>query len=423
MKKLTKVFSIVMALVLMLSVAVLPANAVAAPSDAHVSFDLELAPVIGETDSNGLKSEENGIYKLTVYLTSDVYLYGIIMDIVFDETKFAPLDAMNDYQYTTDLEYNEPLFHRLGLMLDANSYDASGNPGGRAKYYGPSHSKSSTYEFKFTQTKTNALLWNYEPCENALELGGCTKEPVAEIYFKLLDGQQAEGAVFGFGTGTGVSAKSVTFDATPTAGKFFVQASANFVNILPLDIIGTPNYTYTGPVVTGPAVAKSKGQIKMTKTGADVADDFSFRVISKITDADWDAYFSGTLDSDELGARNAIQKVGFVVAESGNFVMNDAKNAAIQYAQSENPGDENLGVYKAATTNFIQKTGDTSDAFFACRIDTSVSTKSDMKYIAFVQYKDKDGNIQYAFYDEAQEILLDSKYGDYKAAWLSQNQG
>lgn len=177
------------------------------------------------------------------------------------------------------------------------------------------------------------------------------------------------------------------------------------------------------PAPAGPTVAKSKGQIKMTKTGADtVADDFSFRVISKITDADWDAYFSGTLDSDtELGATNAIQKVGFVVAESGNFAMDGAKAAAKKYAESANPDAEDLGVYKVATTNFIQKTDDASDALFACRIDTSVSTKSDRKYIAFVQYKDGDGNIQYAFYDDAQEILLDSKYGDYKAAWLSQN--
>ncbi len=174
---------------------------------------------------------------------------------------------------------------------------------------------------------------------------------------------------------------------------------------------------------SGPVVAKSKGQIKMTKTGDTVDDDFSFRVISRITDADWDTYFSGTLDSDELGARNAIQKVGFVVAKSGNFVMDAAKNAAKQYAESDKPYAENLGVYKAATTNFIQKTDDASDAFFACRIDTSVSTKSDMKYIAFVQYKDKDGNIQYAFYDDAQEILLNTKYETYKTAWLSQNQG
>lgn len=175
----------------------------------------------------------------------------------------------------------------------------------------------------------------------------------------------------------------------------------------------------------GPALAKAKGQIKMTKTGADtVADDFSFRVISKITDADWDKYFSGTLDSDtELGATNAIQKVGFVVAESGNFAMDAAKAAAKKYAESANPDAEDLGVYKAATTNFIQKKDDASDAFFACRIDTSVLTKSDRKYIAFVQYKDGDGNIQYAFYDEAQEILLNSKYDNYKAAWLSQNQG
>lgn len=175
---------------------------------------------------------------------------------------------------------------------------------------------------------------------------------------------------------------------------------------------------------SGPVVAKSKGQIKMTKTGDTVDDNFSFRVISRITDADWDTYFSGTLDSDtELGATNAIQKVGFVVAESGNFAMDAAKAAAKKYAESANPDAEDLGVYKAATTNFIQKKDDASDAFFACRIDTSVLTKSDRKYIAFVQYKDKDGNIQYAFYDDAQEILLNTKYETYKTAWLSQNQG
>lgn len=173
----------------------------------------------------------------------------------------------------------------------------------------------------------------------------------------------------------------------------------------------------------GPVVAKSKAQIRMTKTGEnEVAPEFSYRVISKITKADWDKYFSGTLDSDtELGGTYAIQKVGFVVAETANFVLDDAKAAAKKYAESATPDTEDLGVYKVATTNFIQKVDDNSDAFFACRMDTSVSTKSDRKYIAFVQYKDGEGNLVYAFYDQAEEILLDSKYDDYKQAWLGQN--
>ena len=399
MKKLTKVFSIVMALVLMLSVAVLPANAVAAPSDAHVSFDLELAPVIGETDSNGLKSEENGIYKLTVYLTSDVYLYGIIMDIVFDETKFAPLDAMNDYKYTTDLEYNEPLFHRLGLMLDANSYDASGNPGGRAKYYGPSHSKSSTYEFKFTQTKTNALLWNYEPCENALELGGCTKEPVAEIYFKLLDGQQAEGAVFGFGTGTGVSAKSVTFDATPTAGKFFVQASANFVNILPLDIIGTPNYTYTGSAAAAPALKHVGRQVKMDVAGgAVVRGTEQLRVVSSISNDDWNNYFANT--TNEAESTNKLLEVG-IVATQGAFDMTAAQDAA-------KLGKGVHGDYTVATTTYIQNTG--SDYRFGARIEYQTNV-FDTTYVAFAKYKNAEGAVAYVFYDASYALAFAKDYG------------
>lgn len=407
MKKLTKVFSIVMALVLMLSVAVLPANAATAPSDAHVSFDLELAPVIGETDSNGLKSEENGIYKLTVYLTSDVYLYGIIMDIVFDETKFAPLDAMNDYRYTTDLEYNEPLFNRLGSMLDANSYDSNGNLGGRAKYYGPSHSKSSTYEFKFTQTKTNALLWNYEPCENALELGGCTKEPVAEIYFKLLDGQQAEGAVFGFGTGTGVSAKSVTFDATPTAGKFFVLSTANFVNILPLDIIGTPNYTYTGSAAAAPVLSTAGRQVKMdVADGAVVKGTEQLRVVSSISNDDWNTYFANT--TDEAATTNKLVEVG-IVATQGAFNMGDAQDAA-------KLGKGAHGDYTVATTTYIQNTG--SDYRFGARIEYQTNV-FDTTYVAFAKYLNAEGAEAYVFYDASYALAFATDYNTITADYIN----
>lgn len=420
MKKITRIFSVVMALVLMLSVAVLPANA-AVPSDADVSFRLELSPETERKDSTGADPVANNVYRLDIFLTSNVRVATIIMGVTFDPVKFTPLDVSDEYIYTTDRSegYIDVLSEWRGPLLEAGSVKS-----GRDTFYEPSNSAvKSAYKSAFTDNDDGILLWNYEPADKSAMIGMCTDEKVASVYLQLNAGQTAEGAQFGFGIGQGTSAKSVGFCSNPELGKYLKLSKADLINIVPLDLIGTPDYTYTAPVVTGPAVAKSKGQIKMTKTGADtVADDFSFRVISKITDTDWDKYFSGTMDSDtELGATNAIQKVGFVVAESGNFAMDGAKAAAKKYAESNTPNDEDLGVYKVATTNFIQKKDDASDAFFACRIDTSVSTKSDRKYIAFVQYKDKDGNIQYAFYDDAQEILLDSKYGDYKTAWLSQN--
>lgn len=405
MKKMTKLFSIVMALVLMLSVAVLPATA-ADPSAANVSFDLELVPVIGETDSNGLKSEENGIYKLIVYLTSDKRLCGATVDIVFDETKFAPLDECNDYTYTTDLEYNLPLFHRLGQMLDDNSYDSNGNVGGRAKYYGPNHAKSAQYNFKFTQTKTNALLWNYRPCENALELGECTREPMAEIYFKLLDGQQAEGAVFGFGTGVGTSAKGVSYDGTPTAGKFYVLANVDATNIMPISLIGTPDYTYTGSVAAGPALAHAKRQVKMSvANGAVVSGTEQMRVISTISAADWEAYFANTTNAD--ATTNKITEVGIVAHKGADFDVEAAKAAAMNGSTAD---------YTVKGTNYISTQGGVYS--FAARIEYQ-SDVFDTSYIAYVKYLDAEGNEAFAFYDASYELAFKTNYTDITNKYLA----
>lgn len=159
----------------------------------------------------------------------------------------------------------------------------------------------------------------------------------------------------------------------------------------------------------GPAVAKAKSQVKMTPTSAStVADEFQFRVTSVITDADWDTYFANTA----AGGNNAITKVGFVAYKgTDGFDMETAKSVA--------KGGSAAG-YDVATTDYIQKADDSSDAYFGAVINiTSAETRSDATYVAFVEYTDAEGATQYAFYDAAGTALLNTNYDTIVSDYLA----
>lgn len=164
----------------------------------------------------------------------------------------------------------------------------------------------------------------------------------------------------------------------------------------------TANFTIASdePVVTGPAVAKSKAEVKMTPNSPTTVEDaFQFRVTSVITDADWDTYFANTA----AGGNNAITKLGFVAYKgTDGFDLETAKSVA--------KGGTAAG-YDVATTTYVQKADDSSDAYFGAIIQiTSAETRSDATYIAYVEYTDAEGATQYAFYDAALTALLDTNY-------------
>ena len=164
----------------------------------------------------------------------------------------------------------------------------------------------------------------------------------------------------------------------------------------------TANFTIASdePVVTGPAVAKSKAEVKMTPNSPPTVEDaFQFRVTSVITDADWDTYFANTA----AGGNNAITKLGYVANKgTDGFDLETAKSVA--------KGGTAAG-YDVATTTYVQKADDSSDAYFGAIIQiTSAETRSDATYIAYVEYTDAEGATQYAFYDAAQTALLDTNY-------------
>lgn len=160
----------------------------------------------------------------------------------------------------------------------------------------------------------------------------------------------------------------------------------------------------------GPAVAKSKAQVKMTPNSATTVEDaFSFRVTSVITDADWDTYFANSANPG--ATNNAIKRVGFVAYKgTAGFNLDTAKAVA--------QGSSAVG-YDVATTDYIQKANDTSDAFFGCRLDiTSAATRSDVTYVAFVQYLNASGETAYAFYDAEKQALLNTNYDTIVSTYL-----
>ena len=155
------------------------------------------------------------------------------------------------------------------------------------------------------------------------------------------------------------------------------------------------------PAAAGPVVAKSRAQVKMTPTSeTTVADAFTFRVISTITDADWDAYFANTAAG---GDTSAIQRLGFVAYKgTEGFDMETAK-AVAQGTPTEG--------YDVAWTDYVQKADDSSDAYFGARLEiTSAETRSDVTYVGVVEYLNADGTTAYAFYDAAEQALLNTNY-------------
>ncbi len=161
----------------------------------------------------------------------------------------------------------------------------------------------------------------------------------------------------------------------------------------------------------GPVVTKAKSQVKMTATSATtVADEFSFRVISKISDSDWDTYFKNT-GVDGAGT-DYITAVGMVAYKgAAAFNAETAKEVVAGALVAD---------YAAAKTDYISKVSDTADAEFGAIIKANHSTlNNDVTYMGFVQYVDDLGNPQTIFYETAGTAALSTNYNNIVNAYLA----
>lgn len=392
-----KISAVLLALVLCLSVVVLPASAAGFAAD-YTLAGKEIAYKI-ELDKTSYKAGDTAVVS--------VYLF-------VDDTKEFGTGALV-------FGMNSAVF----AQADNAANDVKAGSTGNATFT------------SFYKATTNAT-WAWQPATivNNISAGNTAEENANyDEYLKIVIARNLSGTHANAGTNVnGLPGSEINADPDPfITFKLKVKAdtTASEINI------GIPsgsmpkNYTYmnwysnpgsaatvtkTSAATTdttymatsatigaaGPALAKSKAQVKMTPNSATTVEDaFSFRVTSKITDADWDTYFANSADS--AATTNAIKAVGFVAYKgTAGFNLDTAKAVA--------QGTPAAG-YDVATTDYIQKANDTSDAFFGCRVDiTSAATRSDVTYVAFVQYLDATGNTAYAFYDAEQQALLNTNY-------------
>lgn len=408
MKSAKKILSVALVLMLALSVMVLPTSA----AEPVVKADV-VAEYQGQT-SGGYD-----YYKFSVYLDSTLSLSAYQMNITWDSAVWQMLRATNfadqsAFVANMCIDKTDP----ENIMYDKS--EAYQNYGGGNWDYGsddgyvlmpydgtqPTFAKISNDNMgvELTDAGYTGLYstWMVDFTDSYMTLSGGTmngydsptsgRQMVLSWYMRLKD-DVAPGSY------------EVGFNAKQFAR---LTGTYNTMDAVESDLVGVNKWsiapehvTYTNAVVkvgeAGPAVTKTQAEVKMTlneeKTAVDyAAAPFQFRVISSISEDDWNTYFNGDGSN--------INSVGFVAYKGdGAFDMETAKSVAMGGSAAD---------YQAAKTDYIQKV-DGQPANFGARIDfTARENVKDVTYIAFVQY-DTD---QYAFYDASFDADLNSNYDD-----------
>lgn len=421
MKFVKKIISVALVLMLALSAMVLPTSAA--------------EPVITAEVVPEYQGQIRGYdyYKFSVYLDSTLSLVTYQLNITWDNSVWQMLRVSNKADQSAFLanmciDQDDPENNMYGnnetyATYGGGNWDYPGSPNGYALMPGdgtpPTFAKISNDNMgvELTDAGYTGLYstWMGDATDDYLSLSGGSlngfnspvsgRQMVLSWYMRLKDGVQPGTYEVGFNAKqfARLAGTYCTEDAVAA-----LSVGKNKASIAPQHV------TYKNAMVkvgeAGPVVAKSKAEVKMTPNSPTTVEDaFQFRVTSVITDADWDTYFANTA----AGGNSAITKLGFVAYKgTDGFDMETAKSVA--------KGDTAAG-YDVATTTYVQKESDTSDAYFGAIIQiTSAETRSDATYIAYVEYTDAEGATQYAFYDAAQTALLDTNYDTIVGNYLTQ---
>jgi len=201
------------------------------------------------------------------------------------------------------------------------------------------------------------------------------------------------------GTDVKVAITTGSILSTPAQTAFKVFADGSTKNVSPAtsvyDVSAAVATATVGPETpAGPALAHQGRQVKMAvENGAVVSGTEQLRVVSAITPDDWKTYFANTTTTG--ATTNAIQEVG-IVAFKGTAAAFDADTAK---AVAQGTAAEG---YSANSTDYIQNdtAGKTGMYLFGARIEYQ-SAVFDTTYLAYVKYLNADGQVAYAFYDTA----------------------
>lgn len=401
MRTAKRVLAIVMVLTMLCVFFVLPASAAEAATIKLTATQTASSP---------------DIYKVTVSTQCNMTLQNMNMILLFDKTAFklirntgvANTSATNANGYLKEGEmtdnqiYDGSIEHPVyGTDVDAFHPDY-----GYAKGVG---SGSFTFQVKpaaaaygtLSQDTWQAMLfdWTANLDDNALMFNCASEKPVFSFYLQKLD-TAADGA-YEVGIIDGCKVPVVVYD---TSNAVDTMASADGAKAT----ISVQNATITlGSAAAAPVLSTAGRQVKMdVADGAVVKGSEQLRVVSSISNDDWNNYFANT--TDEAATTDKLVEVG-IVASKGAFNMDDAKAAAQQ-------GKGTHGDYTVATTTYIQNTG--SDYRFGARIEYN-SDVFDTTYVAFAKYLDAEGAEAYVFYDASYALAFATDYSTITASYIA----
>ena len=400
MKKFTKIISVVLIISAMLMTTFMPAFA-AFPEDSEATIWVEKE-----------QQEDPDIYKITFCVEANYPVSVIDARVYWPTAEFKLIrktgerdssvttrNALNYLNGLLDEEEYDTTDYEEGYVLGPGAFDKTVIINVDAKYFSDAVPQDTYSALQMLAIVGNENHYYYDTSRWGNE--------VLEFYIQKLDGAPDD-AINHVDVRPDAKAYEICWTSkdkadTEVATEMWHSAGnvKDFAKI---------NYGKTAEA-TGPKVERSKAEIKMTPTGdgRTVEDDFQFRVVSKISDADWKAYLSNTGSSED---KNCLTQLGFVAYKG-------TENFDMALAQAAAKAGETQGEYEVATTNYVKYT-DGSDAEFAARIDTTKTTCADATYIAFIQYKDADGTEQYAFYDAEYTALIKTNYDLLVSQYLGQ---
>ncbi|MGN0562793.1 MAG: hypothetical protein ACI4K6_08300 [Candidatus Fimenecus sp.] len=156
-----------------------------------------------------------------------------------------------------------------------------------------------------------------------------------------------------------------------------------------------------------PVLTHAGRQVKMDVASGEVVNGTEqLRVVSSISNDDWNNYFANT--TDEAKTTKKLLEVG-IVATQGAFDMTAAQDAA-------KLGKGVHGDYTVATTTYIQNTG--SDYRFGARIEYQTNV-FDTTYVAFAKYLNAEGVEAYVFYDTSYALAFATNYRTITADYIN----
>lgn len=401
MRTAKKVLAIVMVLTMLCAFFVLPASAAEAATIKLTATQTASSP---------------DIYKVTVSTQCNMTLQNMNMILLFDKTAFK---LIRNTGAANTSATNANGYLKEGDMADSEMYDGSiEHPvyGTDVDAFHPDYgyangvgSGAFTFQVKpaaaaygtLSQDTWQAMLfdWTANFDDNALMFNCASEKPVFSFYLQKLD-TAADGA-YEVGIIDGCKVPVVVYD---TSNAVDTMASADGAKAT----ISVQNATITlGSAAAAPVLSTAGRQVKMdVADGAVVKGTEQLRVVSSISNDDWNKYFANT--TDEAATANKLVEVG-IVATQGAFDMTAAQDAA-------KLGKGDHGDYTVATTDYIQNTG--SDYRFGARIEYKTNVFN-TTYVAFAKYLNAEGAEAYVFYDTSCALAFATDYDTITATYIN----